>query len=103
MYRYDYNLRLLLETPEVILKDFEPDEYRAEEIIRKVSEDKRLFLNFNEVKDMFLHYGIPVIPTKVVETDDEAVEIADFIGYPVVLKIDSQKILRKIGIRRRFP
>jgi acetyltransferase len=95
MYRYDNNLRLLLETPEVILKDFEPDEYRAEEIVRKVSEDKRLFLNFNEVKDMFLHYGLPVIPTKVVETDDEAVEIADFIGYPVVLKIDSQKILRK--------
>ena len=95
MYRYDYNLRLLLETPEVILKDFEPDEYRAEEIIRKVSEDKRLFLNFNEVKDLLLHYGIPVIPTKVIHTDDEAVEIADFIGYPVVLKIDSQKILRK--------
>ncbi len=95
MYRYDYNLRLLLETPEVILKDFEPDEYRAEEIIRKVSEDKRLFLNFNEVKDLLLHYGIPVIPTKVVQTDDEAVEIADFIEYPVVLKIDSQKILSK--------
>lgn len=95
MYRYDYNLRLLLETPEVILKDFEPDEYRAEEIIRKVAEDKRLFLNFNEVKDLLLHYGIPVIPTKVVQTDDEAIEIADFIGYPVVLKIDSQKILCK--------
>jgi acetyltransferase len=95
MYRYDYNLRLLLETPEVILKDFEPDEYRAEEIIRKVSEDKRLFLNFNEVKDLLLHYGIPVIPTKVVHTDDEAIEMADFIGYPVVLKIDSQKILSK--------
>ncbi|MEW6054740.1 MAG: bifunctional acetate--CoA ligase family protein/GNAT family N-acetyltransferase [Nitrospirota bacterium] len=95
MYRYDNNLRLLLETPEVILKDFEPDEYRAEEIIRKVSEDKRLFLNFNEVKDLLLHYGIPVVPTKVIKTDDEAVEIADFIGYPVVLKLDSQKILRK--------
>jgi acetyltransferase len=95
MYRYDYNLRLLLETPEVILRDYEPDEYRAEEIVRKVAEDKRLFLNFNEVKDMLLHYGIPVIPTKVIQTDDEAVEIADFIGYPVVLKIDSQKILRK--------
>lgn len=95
MYRYDNNLRLLLETPDVILKDFEPDEYRAEEIIRKVSEDKRLFLNFNEVKDLFLHYGIPVIPTKVVQDYDEAIEIADFIGYPVVLKIDSQKILGK--------
>jgi acetyltransferase len=95
MYRYDYNLRLLLETPEVILKDFEPDEYRAEEIIRKASEEKRLLLNLNEVKDILLSYGIPVIPTKVVKSYEEAIEIADFIGYPVVLKIDSQKIIHK--------
>lgn len=95
MYRYDYNLRLLLETPEVILKDFEPDEYRAEEIIRKASEEKRLLLNLNEVKTILLSYGIPVVPTKVVQSDEEAVEIANFIGYPVVLKIDSQKIFHK--------
>jgi acetyltransferase len=95
MYRYDYNLRLLLETPEVILKDFEPDEYRAEEIIRKASEEKRLLLNLNEVKDILLSYGIPVVPTKVVQSYEEAIEIADFIGYPVVLKIDSQKIFHK--------
>ncbi len=95
MYRYDYNLRLLLETPEVILKDFEPDEDRAEEIIKKASEEQRLLLNLNEVKDILLSYGIPVIPTKVVQSHEEAIEIADFIGYPVVLKIDSQKILHK--------
>jgi len=95
MYRYDYNLRLLLETPEVILKDFEPDEYRAEEIIRKASEEKRLLLNLNEVKDVLLSYGIPVVPTKVVQTAEEAIEIADFIEYPVVLKIDSRKIFHK--------
>ena len=95
MFRYDYNLRLLLETPEVILRDFEPDEYRAEEIIRKASEEKRLLLNLNEVKDILLSYGIPVIPTKVVLSYEEAIEIADFIGYPVVLKIDSQKIFHK--------
>jgi acetyltransferase len=95
MYRYDSNLRLLLETPEVILKDFEPDEYRAEEIIRKASEEKRLLLNLNEVKDVLLSYGIPVVPTKVVQSAEEAIGIADFIGYPVVLKIDSRKIFHK--------
>jgi acetyltransferase len=95
MYRYDYNLRLLRETPEVILKDFEPEEYRAEEIIRKASENKRLLLNLNEVKTILLSYGIPVVPTTVVQSDEEAVGIADFIGYPVVLKIDSQKIFHK--------
>jgi acetyltransferase len=95
MYRYDSNLRLLLETPEVILKDIEPDEYRAEEIIRKASEEKRLLLNLNEVKDVLLSYGIPVVPTKVVQSAEEAIGIADFIGYPVVLKIDSRKIFHK--------
>jgi len=96
MYRYDYNLRLLLETPEVILKDFEPDEYRAEEVIRKASEEKRLILNFHEIKEIFQHYGIPVISTHKAFTEEEAVRISESLGYPVVLKIDSQKIFHKL-------
>ena len=96
MYRYDYNLRLLLETPEVILKDFEPDEYRAEEVIRKASEEKRLILNFHEIKEIFQHYGIPVIATHKAFTEEEAVRISESLGYPVVLKIDSQKIFHKL-------
>ncbi|MDQ7787737.1 MAG: bifunctional acetate--CoA ligase family protein/GNAT family N-acetyltransferase [Thermodesulfovibrionales bacterium] len=96
MYRYDYNLRLLHETPEVILKDFEPDEYRAEEVIRKISEEKRLILNFHEVKELFEYYGIPVIPTQKAQTEQEAVLSAQSIGYPVVLKIDSQKVIHKL-------
>jgi acetyltransferase len=96
MYRYDYNLRLLLETPEVILKDFEPDEYKAEEVIRKAAEDKRLILNFHEVEEIFRHYGLPVISTHKAATEEEAVAISDVIGYPVVLKIDSQKIIHKL-------
>jgi acetyltransferase len=96
MYRYDYNLRLLLETPEVILKDFEPDEYKAEEVIRKASENKRLILNFHEVEEIFRHYGLPVISTHKALNEEEAVAISDAIGYPVVLKIDSQKIIHKL-------
>ena len=101
MYRYDYNLRLLLETPEVILKDFEPDEYKAEEVIRKAAEDKRLILNFHEVEEIFRHYGLPVISTHKAATEEEAVAISDVIGYPVVLKIDSQKIIHKLETGRR--
>jgi acetyltransferase len=95
MYQYDSNLRLLHETPEVILKDFTPDEKRAEEVIRKASEEKRLILNLHEVKDILESYGIPVIPTHKAHNDEEAVQIAESLGYPVVLKIDSQKIFHK--------
>lgn len=96
MYRYDNNLRLLLETPEVILKDFMPDEDMAEEIIRKASEEKRLLLNFNEVKRILQAYGIPVISAQNPQTEEEAIKIAETIGYPVVLKIDSKRIFHKV-------
>jgi acetyltransferase len=96
MYRYDYNLRLLLETPEVILKDFEPNEDKAEEIIRTAAEEKRLLLNFHEVKDVLEAYGIPVVPTAPARSEEEAVGAATSIGFPVVLKIDSQKVFHKL-------
>lgn len=96
MYRYDNNLRLLHETPEVILKDFEPDEYRADEVIRRISEERRLILNFHEVKELLEYYGIPVIATQKARSEQEAVLSAQSIGYPVVLKIDSQKVIHKL-------
>jgi succinyl-CoA synthetase beta subunit len=37
-------------------------------------------------KQLFAHYGIPVSPGRAVFTVDEAVEAADEIGYPVVVK-----------------
>lgn len=96
MYRYDYNLKLLLEVPEVILKDFEPNEDKAEDIIKNASEEKRLILNFFEVKEILLSYGIPVVPTYVAHNENEAIQLAEKIGYPVALKIDSQKIIHKL-------
>ncbi len=96
MYRYDYNLKLLLETPEVILKDFEPNQDKAEEIIKHASEEKRLILNLNEANEILQAYGIPVIPTKIAFTEEEAISLSESFGYPVVLKIDSQKIYHKL-------
>jgi acetyltransferase len=96
MYRYEHNLNLLLEVPEVILKDFEPNEDNAEEIIKNASNEKRLILNFNEVKEILSSYGIPVVPTHIVKNEEEAIKTAETIGYPVALKIDSQKIIHKL-------
>ncbi|HXX59019.1 MAG TPA: bifunctional acetate--CoA ligase family protein/GNAT family N-acetyltransferase [Thermodesulfovibrionales bacterium] len=96
MYRYDYNLQLLRETPETILRDFVPEREKAGAIIKNATLEKRLVLNLNEVKEILQSYGIPVIMTKRVESEDEAVGVAEEIGFPVVLKIDSEKIFHKI-------
>ena len=36
---------------------------------------------------MLAAYGIPTVETRVAASEDEAVEAADAIGYPVVLKL----------------
>ncbi|MFZ5998241.1 MAG: GNAT family N-acetyltransferase [Nitrospirota bacterium] len=96
MYRYDYNLQLLQETPETILKDFTPDTQKALDIFKKALEESRSVLHLNEIKEILRAYGIPVITTRRAEHEDEAMDIAEEIGYPVVLKIDSEKIVHKL-------
>jgi acetyltransferase len=100
MYRYDLNLKLLLETPEALLQDFTPDKKRAEEILRTASKEKRVVLNFYEVREIMLAYGIPVIPTIRADEVEDVVKAADEIGYPVVLKIDTPKIFHKLRTGR---
>ncbi len=96
MYSYDYNLQLLHETPEAILKDFAPDTGRALEILRKASQEKRTRLELNQIKEILQAYGIPLITTRKTRSEEEAMHTAEDIGYPVVLKIDSEKIVHKL-------
>ncbi len=96
MYRYDYNLQLLQETPETILKDFAPDSKGAMEIFKQAAKEKRFILSLNEIKAVLQAYGIPVIDTRRTGSEEEAIHIAEDLGYPVVLKIDSEKIINKL-------
>jgi acetyltransferase len=95
LYRYDYNLQLLQETPETILRDFSPDREKAKGIIEDALGQSRLILHMSEVKEILQAYGIPVIATERAESEEEAVRFSEKIGYPVVLKIESEKIFRK--------
>ncbi|MBM4129092.1 MAG: GNAT family N-acetyltransferase, partial [Nitrospira sp.] len=90
------NLEVLHETPESILRDFEPDSKKVEGIIKKAGEEKRLILTFDEAKEILLAYGIPVITTSKAHTEEEAVITSESLGFPVVLKIDSEKIFHKM-------
>ncbi len=67
----------------------------AMEIINHARADGRNALTEVEAKDLFTLYGLPVTPTKLARTEDQAVELAKQIGYPVVMKIVSPDILHK--------
>jgi len=99
MWRYSYNLRGLYETP-VLREDSDagPDRARAEHIIQRVRRAGRTILTEVDSKEILASYGIPTVETSVALNEDEAVEQAAKIGYPVVLKLFSETITHKTDV-----
>jgi acetyltransferase len=98
MWRYTYNLRGIYETPVLATADGEVDLDRAKGIISGVRDAGRTILTEFESKELLAAYGIPTVETRVARTADEAVELAEGFGYPVVLKLDSNTITHKTDV-----
>lgn len=67
-------------------------------IIKKVLEQNRLFLLEPEAKRLCSEWGIPVPTFDVSMVKEECADIADRMGYPVVLKVVSPDILHKTEV-----
>ncbi len=68
------------------------------ELLDQVKVEGRLSLSESEGKAILKAYGIPVPFEGVARTEEEAVQLADKIGYPVVLKIESRDISHKTDV-----
>ncbi|MFB6265696.1 MAG: acetate--CoA ligase family protein [Candidatus Nanohaloarchaea archaeon] len=55
-------------------------------------------LSEHEAMELFEDAGIPVAGYRLAEDEQEAVEAAEQLGYPVVLKIDSSEVQHKTDI-----
>nr|MDQ3317317.1 GNAT family N-acetyltransferase [Actinomycetota bacterium] len=97
MWRYTYNLRGIYETPEPA-EEADADREAVEEIIAGVRDLGRTTLTEFEAKKVLAAYGIPTVQTEVARTAEEAVTIAERMGYPVVLKLDSETITHKTDV-----
>jgi acetyltransferase len=96
MWRYQYNLRGIYETPQ--LADGEVDRERADELLDGVRDSGRTLLTEYEAKELLSAYGIPTVETRVARDVEAAVEAAEAIGYPVVVKLDSETITHKTDV-----
>jgi len=67
-------------------------------IFDKVKKEGRKFLLESEAKTVCRAYGIPVTDFEVAKNGAEAVEFAQKIGYPVVLKIVSPDVIHKSDV-----
>ena len=95
MYRYSHNLGLLQETPPNFPANLHFDRGRARAIVEAALSRQHPILTETESKALLAAYGIPVNRTEVATTEDQAVNRADEMGYPVVLKIHSRDITHK--------
>jgi acetyltransferase len=95
MYNYQRNLELLYETPEELPVDASPPKRPIVAILRDASLENREELTENEAKKVLKYYNFPVVKTAVANNVDEAVRLAQEIGFPVVLKILSPQIAHK--------
>ncbi len=99
MWQYNYNLQGIYETP-VLAEEQEsgPNCSIVEKIIKTAQDADRNILTESESKQILAAYGIPIVQTLVAKTEAEAVERADIIGYPVVLKLFSETITHKTDV-----
>src|SRR5215211_587720 len=98
MWRYTYNLRSIYETPELATDGEDIDRERAEKIVTEVRAAGRTILTEFESKSLLAAYGIPAVETRIARGAQEAVELAEDLGYPVVLKLDSNTITHKTDV-----
>ena len=79
-----------------VIPDYEGLEIeRARELVRRKAAAGGGWLLPKEIDDVLKAFGLPVAAGKVAKTPDEAVEVADSYGYPVVVKLTSDKIIHK--------
>jgi acetyltransferase len=100
LWRYNYNLRALYETPRLPQDSYgeTPNRALVRQIIDRARSEGRTILTEAESKQVIAAYNIPTTPIEVAETPDEAVAAAEKIGYPVVLKIHSRTITHKTDV-----
>ena len=96
MWRYSDNLRALYETPE--LAEISVDRCVVESLLASARESGRTLLTETESKWLLAAYGIDVALADIASTEDEAVGIARVVGYPAVLKLNSESITHKSDV-----
>lgn len=96
--QYRRNQELLMETPPSIPEQFTPATHAARWIVDAALNAGRTTLTEPEAKAVLSAYGIPVVETRTVQNEEEALAAARELGYPVALKLLSQAISHKSDV-----
>jgi acetyltransferase len=93
-----WHYRGWLNTPPLAVEEFEADREKVRAVFARVRSEGRVTIGDSEARDVLQAYGIPLPKSGLAANADEAVALAESIGYPVVMKIASPDILHKSDI-----
>lgn len=95
---YYRNQKLLMQTPGPLSHHLEPDVEAARMIIDGALQDRRKILSEMESKALLSAFHIPVAQTMIAHSPNEAMLIAQQLGFPVVMKVNSRDITHKTDV-----
>jgi acetate---CoA ligase (ADP-forming) len=90
--------RSLRAQPEPKIERFEVETDKVQQIFRRVREEGRVTIGDAESREVLQAFHMRIPQSELAADADQAVAIADRIGYPVVLKIASPDILHKTDV-----
>jgi len=67
-------------------------------IFEKIKQENRNALLEHEAKEVLKNIGIKIPPSRLVQTETEAIQSANEFGYPVVMKLISTQVLHKTDV-----
>ena len=84
-----------IKSPDGSITKFEVDKNKARSVFDKVKSEGRTNLLEDEGREILDAYGFPLPNSALAATEDEAVDAANKVGYPIVMKIASPQIVHK--------
>lgn len=98
MWKYSQSIEALYEIPKNVIGSLEDELSNQKQIhkqLAKFVKENRMLLSESESKHILKQWGIPVLESFKATSKEEAVRIADTLGYPVVLKLESNDVVHK--------
>jgi acetyltransferase len=93
-----WRYRNWLNTPRLNVEPLTVDQEKVRQLFARVRAESRVTIGDAEAREVLEAYGVPLPKAGLAATADEAVTLAETIGYPVVMKIASPDILHKSDI-----
>lgn len=98
LWRYNQELKSLYEVPQPVDDGSRRGREAVAQLLKEVRASGRTIMTETESKGLLSAYGISAVETRVATSVDEAVRVAEDIGYPVVLKLNSLTITHKTDV-----